>query len=281
MLYTVYHLPQLKKVGCTNNFAKRMQQQDVEPLEEYRKFVGTIEEASFVEEELRKFYKYKPDTDMTYLQKMRSSSETKSKASPSPSVGWNELQIGATKKELLDDLNKYAKISLSTDGTTFEFLPNEYEALAKKAKTSQYKDFYWQVTNLKALKNASRDQSNNRPSTEEVGGVREVETPCAHSNTIPEFQQIRDWATDKGIFAKGDSKTQYIKLQEEAGEVAKALLNNDEPEIIDGLGDTLVVLINLAHLAGYRLEDCLQSAYDVISKRKGKMINGTFVKETL
>ena len=40
----------------------------------------------------------------------------------------------------------------------------------------------------------------------------------------------------------------------------------------------LVVLINLAELSGYRLEDCLELAYDVISKRSGKMVNGTFVK---
>ena len=103
--------------------------------------------------------------------------------------------------------------------------------------------------------------------------------PCCHENTIYEFQQIRDWAEDKGIFAKGDAKTQYLKLQEEAGEVARAILKDDQPEIIDGLGDTLVVLINLSHLAGYKLEDCLASAYDVIAKRTGKMENGTFVKD--
>ena len=103
--------------------------------------------------------------------------------------------------------------------------------------------------------------------------------PCCHENIIPEFQQIRDWAEDKGIFAKGDAKTQYLKLQEEAGEVARAILKDDQPEIIDGLGDTLVVLINLSHLAGYKLEDCLASAYEVIAKRTGKMENGTFVKD--
>ena len=54
---------------------------------------------------------------------------------------------------------------------------------------------------------------------------------------------------------------------------------DDKPEIIDGLGDILVVLINLSHLCGYRLEDCLAEAYAVISKRTGKMQNGTFVKD--
>ncbi len=93
-----------------------------------------------------------------------------------------------------------------------------------------------------------------------------------------ELQPIRNWAKEKGIFDKGDSKTQYLKLQEEAGELAKAILTNDEPEIIDALGDCTVVLVNLAKLCGYNLEDCINSAYDVISKRTGKMENGTFVK---
>lgn len=93
-----------------------------------------------------------------------------------------------------------------------------------------------------------------------------------------EFEPIREWAKDKGIYEKGDPKTQYIKLQEEAGELAKAILNNDEPEIIDALGDCVVVLVNLSELCGYKLEDCVESAYNVIKNRTGVMENGTFVK---
>lgn len=94
------------------------------------------------------------------------------------------------------------------------------------------------------------------------------------------FDLIRQWATEKGIYAKGDPKTQFLKLQEESGELAKALLKKDEPEIIDALGDCVVVLVNLSELCGYRLEDCIESAYNVISKRKGEMINGIFVKQS-
>jgi NTP pyrophosphatase (non-canonical NTP hydrolase) len=68
---------------------------------------------------------------------------------------------------------------------------------------------------------------------------------------------------------------------EEAGELAKALLKNDRPEIIDAIGDMVVVLTNLAKLENLLIEDCVVSAYDVIKSRKGKMIGGTFVKETL
>ena len=65
---------------------------------------------------------------------------------------------------------------------------------------------------------------------------------------------------------------------EEAGEVGRAILKNDLPEIKDGIGDMVVVLTNLAELSGLTIEECIESAYDTIAKRKGKMINGTFVK---
>jgi len=93
------------------------------------------------------------------------------------------------------------------------------------------------------------------------------------------FELIREWAKDKGIYEKGDPKTQYIKLQEEAGELAKAILKNDEEEIIDALGDCVIVLVNLSELCGHRLEDCIDTAYNVIKKRTGKMENGTFKKD--
>lgn len=93
------------------------------------------------------------------------------------------------------------------------------------------------------------------------------------------FELIREWAKEKGIYEKGNAKTQYIKLQEEAGELAKAILKKDEEEIIDALGDCVIVLVNLSELCGYKLEDCIDSAYNVIKNRTGKMENGTFKKD--
>lgn len=93
------------------------------------------------------------------------------------------------------------------------------------------------------------------------------------------FELIREWAKEKGIYEKGDAKTQYIKLQEEAGELAKAILKKDEEEIVDALGDCVIVLVNLSELCGYKLEDCIDSAYNVIKNRTGKMENGTFKKD--
>ncbi len=94
-----------------------------------------------------------------------------------------------------------------------------------------------------------------------------------------EFQSIRDWAEAKGIYEKGDSKTQFVKLSEEMGELAQSILKKDPIELQDAIGDCVVVLTNLAKLNGMKIEDCINSAYEVIAKRTGTMINGTFVKD--
>ena len=94
-----------------------------------------------------------------------------------------------------------------------------------------------------------------------------------------EFDSIRIWAKEKGILSNGDPKTQCIKLFEEAGELSKSILKQDEEEFVDAIGDCVVVLTNLAALKGYNIEDCINSAYKVIAKRSGKMNNGTFVKD--
>lgn len=94
-----------------------------------------------------------------------------------------------------------------------------------------------------------------------------------------EFQPIRDWADKKGIISNGDSRTQCIKLFEEAGELSKSILKNDKEEFVDAIGDCVIVLTNLAALNGIKIEDCINVAYSVIKNRKGSMQNGTFVKD--
>lgn len=93
------------------------------------------------------------------------------------------------------------------------------------------------------------------------------------------FELIRKWASNKGIYKKGDPKTQTLKLVEESGELAKAILNDDQEEVIDAIGDCVVVLTSIAHMRGVTIEQCIDEAYNVISKRTGKMNNGTFVKD--
>ena len=93
------------------------------------------------------------------------------------------------------------------------------------------------------------------------------------------FDLIRQWANERGLYDKGDPKTQTLKLMEEAGEICRAVLKDDREQIIDGIGDCVVVLTNLAELVGYPIEKCIDAAYDEIKDRTGKMNNGTFKKD--
>lgn len=95
---------------------------------------------------------------------------------------------------------------------------------------------------------------------------------------IDQLQPIRDWANERNLIAQGNSKTQYLKLIEECGELSQAILKSNKAELVDAIGDIIVVLTNLAAIENIKVEDCLNSAYNVIKNRKGKMINGTFVK---
>ena len=92
------------------------------------------------------------------------------------------------------------------------------------------------------------------------------------------FDDIRMWADQRGLYDKGDPKTQALKLVEEVGETCRAILKQDEPEIVDGIGDCVVVLTNLAHLCDTSIEECTRNAYNEIKNRKGRMDNGTFKK---
>ena len=63
------------------------------------------------------------------------------------------------------------------------------------------------------------------------------------------------------------------------GEICRAILKQDHSEIVDGIGDCVVVLTNLAELVDTSIEDCIEAAYDGIKDRKGKMVNGTYKKD--
>jgi NTP pyrophosphatase (non-canonical NTP hydrolase) len=105
---------------------------------------------------------------------------------------------------------------------------------------------------------------------------------------------VIEWAREKGILEKATPLAQADKTVEEVNELLDAttaqtlgketFINlkgkevNTREEIIDSLGDILVTIIIQAEMQGLKLEDCLESAYNVISKRTGSMINGQFVK---
>lgn len=93
---------------------------------------------------------------------------------------------------------------------------------------------------------------------------------------------IRQWGREKGIIGSEGSATQlsqFCKLLEEVNEFLAAYEDGNQDEKVDAIGDCGVVLILLSELVGVPFEDCLEAAYQVISKRTGKMVNGTFVKD--
>lgn len=114
-----------------------------------------------------------------------------------------------------------------------------------------------------------------------------------------DFQQLEPliilWAKEKGILDKATPMQQFSKTDEEVNELGASLFaqhNNLSKfknskgvevdtflEIKDAIGDILVTLIIQCKMQGLTMTECLESAYNVISKRTGKMINGIFVKE--
>ena len=100
--------------------------------------------------------------------------------------------------------------------------------------------------------------------------------------TQQQIELVREWGRDKGIIGpngKATECTQFDKLREEMAELRFAISTNDHYEKIDAIGDCTVVLILLADIIGVPFEDCLETAYQVISKRTGSMVGGVFIKD--
>lgn len=88
---------------------------------------------------------------------------------------------------------------------------------------------------------------------------------------------IVGWHHDRNLIDGSDDKTQFLKLISEAGECATSIAKGKS--VADDIGDQVVVLLNIATRNGLTLEQCLEVAWNDIKDRKGRMINGTFVKE--
>ena len=254
-MYYIYHIPG-KKIGVTRNLKNRVTLMQGYKEGEYEVLEQStdIDYISGREIELQKSYRYKVDRQsyknlINKNNKMKLNSTEQTTTFPMP--------VNKLKGNLMDNIG----LKWETDHGTFGLDDQTINWICKNAKVSMF--------------NVNRCYIYNKAYASEFLESK-VEAP---SNTV--YDDIRAWAKAKGIYKSGDSRTQYIKLMEEAGELAQALLKNDETEVIDAIGDMVVVLTNLAKLRGHNIEDCITSAYGVIKDRQGKMINGTFVKQTL
>ena len=264
-MYYLYHIPG-KKIGVTSNLNKRVTVIQGYRPDEYEVLdqSNDIDYISDKEIELQKSYGYRVDrkkyNELVKLNKMNINVTEQTTTFPYP--------VKKLKGNLMDNIgltwtSEHGEHKLSLDSIRW---------IVQNVKTSMYNDNRCYVYN-KAFAEWAK--------TPELWGDDTIDKPVIKCSKKPlkMFENIRDWAKERGLYDKGNSHTQYVKLQEEAGELAKALLENDKAEVIDAIGDMVVVLTNLAHLEGVHIETCIAEAYKVISNRKGKMINGTFVKD--
>jgi NTP pyrophosphatase (non-canonical NTP hydrolase) len=209
--------------------------------------------------ELQKSYGYKVDRKLyKHLFKMKINATEQTSTFPVP--------VNKLKGQLHDNIG----LTWQTDHGQFEINKRTISWIMANVKESMY--------------NHNRSYVYNKAFYEAFLDTKHTPKPkyATSVDKIPNrFELIRMWAKDRGLYDKGNSHTQYVKLIEEAGELAQSILKQDKPEIQDAIGDMVVVLTNLAELEGFTIEDCIDSAYTEISTRRGKMLNGTFVKETL
>ena len=256
-MYYLYHIPG-KKIGVTRDLSSRVsliqgyKENEYEVLEQSE----DIDYISDREIELQQSYGYKKDRKLykQLFNKMKINATEQTSTFPCP--------ISKLKGRLMDNLG----LTWNTEFGQFKITKENTRWIMANVKTSMYNKDRCYIYN-KAFYEAFFNPKDN------------VESCLKNNKDCERFDLIRNWAATRGLYNEGNSHTQYVKLQEEAGELAKALLKNDKPEIIDAIGDIVVVLTNLAHLEGYDIEYCIDEAYKVIAARTGKMINGTFVKD--
>ena len=257
-MYYLYHIPG-KKIGVTRNLNTRVtlmqgyKENEYEVLEQS----DDIDYISDREIELQKSYGYKVDRKLykNLFNKMKINATQQTSTFPVP--------VNKLKGRLTDNIG----LTWQTDFGQFEITKQNIPWIMANVKTSMY--------------NEGRSYIYNKAFYEAYYNPKNIGENVYDPSLNDRFGLIRTWAKDRGLYDKGNSHTQYVKLMEEAGELAQSLLKQDKPEIKDAIGDMVVVLTNLAHLEGFTIENCIDAAYAEISTRKGKMVNGTFVKETL
>ena len=258
-MYYLYHIPG-KKIGVTRDLNTRVtliqgyKENEYEVLEQS----NDIDYISDREIELQKSYGYKVDRQ-SYKNLINKNNKMKINATEQTSTF--PCPLNKLKGQLMDNLG----LSWETSHGKFTITKENIPWIMSNARTSMFNDNRCYVYNKALLESINVT----------------TENCVTKSKDCERFDLIRQWAQERGIYDKGNSHTQYVKLMEEAGELAQALLNKDSYEIKDAIGDMVVVLTNLAVLEGMEIENCIDSAYNEIANRTGTMHNGTFVKTGL
>ena len=287
--YYLYHIPG-KKIGVTRDLISRVVDQQGYSLDE----VEVLEQSTDIdyisdrELELQQSYGYRVDRQKykdLYINKIKSNTMHINATEQTSTFPCPESKL---KGRLMDNMGK----TWETTHGTFEINMDTIDWIMKNVTTSQYTMERCYIYNKAFAKyfqvKTHTEQAERFPFGKDAyQAYLDTLTTRANgngnwrydSNESERFQKIRDWAGERGLYTKGDTKTQFCKLMEEAGELGRAILKQDKPEVVDAIGDMVVVLTNMAHLSGTTIEECIDTAYKVISKRTGKMINGTFVKD--
>ena len=253
-MYNIYHIPG-KKIGVTRNLNKRVTEQQGYAPGEYE-VLFTSDDISLIsnkEIELQQSYGYRKDRTL-YKNLFKSNM----RINPTEQTSTFPVPINKLKGNLMDNVG----LEWETPDYKFKLEKEHIPWIMQNARTSMFND--------------DRSYIYNKAFYEAFFNLEHNPKPTALNSA--RFDLIRSWAAERGIYNNGNSHTQYVKLMEEAGELAQALLKNDKPEIQDAIGDMVVVLTNLAYQENFQIEDCIDSAYAEIATRTGKMINGTFVK---
>ena len=259
MTYCLYHIPG-KKIGVSKDPKFRVEIQQGYSPDEYE-IIEMSDDIDYISEReifLQKQFGYRVDKtlykNLNQNNKMRINVTDQTTTFPVP--------LNKLRGRLMDNIG----MELASNEGVFHLTSGLVNWIVQNAVTSQFNVERCYVYNKAMAKFMSAN---------EIFSTENIDQQISRSNI---FDKIRSWATVRGIYDKGNSHTQYVKLMEEAGELARALLKNDKPEVIDSIGDMVVVLTNLAKLEKLDIEDCIDNAYQTISKRTGKMVNGTFVK---
>ena len=99
-----------------------------------------------------------------------------------------------------------------------------------------------------------------------------------HNDLYTLIHKVIGWHYDRNLIEGSTDKDQVLKLAQELGELSDSVCKGKD--VKDDIGDMLVVMLNIAERNGVVLAECLQKAWDDIKHRKGRMIDGIFVKET-